>query len=126
MTQAVYFGGLVRMYKPNKAKLYSAAKNLLKLSAQLRAYFATTSWGIKYFMKTLFGVILIIVSLILGMLAALHLLAFVEDLMSGDITIIYIVKRIAIAFILGFFSYQSFIAGKNKYSTNIGHISKDI
>jgi hypothetical protein len=70
--------------------------------------------GVK--MKYLLGIILIIVSVALGLIAALNLVALLENVISGNIDAIYVLKRIAIAFICGFFSIKSFTSGKNKFS----------
>jgi hypothetical protein len=67
-------------------------------------------------MKYFLGIILIIVSVTLGLIAVLNLVALLENVISGDIDAIYVLKRIAIAFICGFFSFKSFTSGKNKFS----------
>jgi quinol-cytochrome oxidoreductase complex cytochrome b subunit len=65
-----------------------------------------------------FGVLLILVSIVLGLLGALQLLAGVENLIGESFDAVYLLKRVAIAFIALFFMYKAFCAGKKKFSKN--------
>ena len=67
-------------------------------------------------MNKLFGILLIIVSIVLGLLGTLHLLAGVENLIGDSFDAVYLLKRLAIAFIALFFMYKAFGAGKKKFS----------
>jgi len=67
-------------------------------------------------MKYFLGIILIIISVGLGIITALNLVAFLENITSENIDAIYVLKRISIVFICGFISYKSFTSGKNKFS----------
>lgn len=67
-------------------------------------------------MKYFLGIILIIVSVAIGLITVLNLVALLENVMSDNIDVIYVLKRIVIAFICGFISFKSFTSGKNKFS----------
>lgn len=69
-------------------------------------------------MNKLFGVLLILLSIILGLLGAVQLLAGIENLIGDSFDAVYLLKRVAIAFIALFFMYKAFRAGKNKFSKN--------
>jgi len=65
-------------------------------------------------MNKFLGILLIIVAVILGLLAATHVLAGVENIIGDSLDAVYILKRGAISFILFFFMYKAFVVGKAK------------
>ena len=69
-------------------------------------------------MNKLFGALLILVSIVLGLLGALQLLAGVENIIGESFDAVYLLKRVAIAFIVLFFMCKAFCAGKKKFSKN--------
>ena len=69
-------------------------------------------------MNKLFGILLILVSIVLGLIGALQLLAGIENLIGGSFDLVYLLKRVAIAFIVLFFMYKAFGAGKKKFANN--------
>jgi len=69
-------------------------------------------------MNKFFGVLLILLSIVLGLLGALQLLAGVENIIGGSPDVVYLLKRAAISFIALFFMYKAFVTGKKKFSSS--------
>lgn len=67
-------------------------------------------------MNKLYGVLLLVLAVIFGIIGTLQIIAAAENILGGAPDMVFLIKRVAISFVVLVLMYRTFNLGKSKMS----------